>query len=98
MPVEAQTLRKLGDIRRAIAGEVQDAESLGAVRAALTRLFEGFVVYVPKDARDGDDGRIESIVRPEAIVAKGEDEELRPVLCRELLSDATNNSGVGFTT
>jgi Recombinase zinc beta ribbon domain len=43
--VEADTLRWLAEIRSAIAGEVRDTESVEAVRAALSRLFEGFVVH-----------------------------------------------------
>jgi hypothetical protein len=42
---EAETLRRLAAIRRAIAGEVKDAEGIEAVRAAIARLFEAFVVH-----------------------------------------------------
>jgi DNA invertase Pin-like site-specific DNA recombinase len=45
--VEADTLRKLSDLRQAIAGEVQNAQGIEAVRAALSRLFEGFVLRNP---------------------------------------------------
>jgi hypothetical protein len=40
--VEADMLRKLTDLRRAIAGEVKDAEGVEAVRATLRAMFEGF--------------------------------------------------------
>ena len=43
--VEEDALRRLAEIRQAIAGEIQDAEGLEAVRAALTRLFESFTVH-----------------------------------------------------
>ncbi len=46
---EADTLRRLTEIRKAIAGEIQDAEGIDAVRAALTRLFESFTLSVPED-------------------------------------------------
>jgi DNA invertase Pin-like site-specific DNA recombinase len=72
---EAETLRKLAQIRSAIAGEVKDAEGVDAVRAALLRLFERFVVYV--DVETGQ-GRIEAIVRHDAI--RTVDEQLRPIL------------------
>jgi hypothetical protein len=42
---EAETLRRLAAIRRAIAGEVKDAEGIEAVRAAIARLFEAFEVH-----------------------------------------------------
>lgn len=42
--VEARTLQHLAEIRRAIAGEVRDAGGVGAVRAALARAFECFVI------------------------------------------------------
>jgi site-specific DNA recombinase len=45
----AETLRRLTEIRRAIAGEVRDAQGTEAVRAALARLFESFTVSIPKD-------------------------------------------------
>ena len=34
----------LADIRKAIAGEVKSSEGVDAVRAALARLFEAFIV------------------------------------------------------
>jgi site-specific DNA recombinase len=71
--VEAETLRKLDALRRAIGGEIQDASGVAEVRAALQRLFERAVVHV-----QGDQGRVEMIVRPEAMNVEGE--ELRPVL------------------
>ena len=45
-------------------------------RAALLRLFERFIIHVDRDTRQG---RIETVVRPEAIQTV-EGEEMRPVL------------------
>jgi hypothetical protein len=42
---EAETLQRLSEIRRLIAGEVRAAEGLDAIRAALSRTFECFVVH-----------------------------------------------------
>lgn len=53
--VEGDVLNKLTDLRRAVAGEVRDAEGLDAVRAALTRLFEGFTVHHRPDRDPGDE-------------------------------------------
>jgi hypothetical protein len=51
-------------------------------------------VHVPEDAQDGDAGRIESIVRTEAMDVEGE--ELQPVLRREPLGDAANKYAMGL--
>jgi hypothetical protein len=71
---EAETLRLLSGVRRAIAGEVRDAEGIDAVRAALSRLFERFVLHggIPSRAhveliREGF--WIEPIVREQAVEA-----------------------------
>jgi hypothetical protein len=42
--VESDTLSKLADLRAAVAGEINDAEGIAAVRASLTRLFDHFHV------------------------------------------------------
>jgi site-specific DNA recombinase len=42
---EQDTLERLAEIRRAIAGEIEDAEGVEAVRAALTRLFDRFILH-----------------------------------------------------
>ena len=42
--VQADTLRKLADLRRAIGGEIQDAEGIEAVRVALSRMFDRLVL------------------------------------------------------
>lgn len=41
---EAETLRRLSEIRALIAGEIRDAAGLDAVRAALSRTFRRFVI------------------------------------------------------
>jgi hypothetical protein len=38
-------LRQLAELRRVIAGEVANASTLDAIRAALTRLFERFELH-----------------------------------------------------
>jgi hypothetical protein len=88
---EAETLRLLSGVRRAIAGEVRDAEGIDAVRAALSRLFERFVLHegIPSRAhveliREGF--WIEPIVREQAV--EGYTENLTPVLGREPLGQA----------
>ena len=73
--VEAETLRKLAEIRRAVAGEVTGADGIEAVRAALMRLFERLVVHADRETKEG---RIEAFVRPEAQAVEGE--QLRPIL------------------
>ena len=92
--LESDVLRKLAAIRAAIAGEVQDAHSGEAVRVALMRLFERFVIHV-----DGENGRIDAIVRDEAVQTV--DEQLRPILRPvgldlEPQPDATNNVAQGL--
>jgi hypothetical protein len=64
-----------------------------AVRAALLRLFERFVVHVDVEARAG---RIEAVVRPEAQNAEGE--EMRPILRPTALEIAEDNHRVGSAT
>jgi hypothetical protein len=71
----------------AIAGQVQDAESLDAVRAALTRLFERFVIHIDPNAGTG---RIEVVRRPEAQNVEGE--EMRPALKRVPLESADDEN------
>jgi hypothetical protein len=81
-----QMLQMLTTIRRAIAGEVRDSEGIDAVRAALSRLFERFVLHrgIPPRAhveliREGF--WIEPIVRDQAV--EGYTENLTPILGRE---------------
>jgi site-specific DNA recombinase len=45
LDAESETLRRLTEIRRAIAGEVREAAGVDAVRAALSRLFERFILH-----------------------------------------------------
>jgi hypothetical protein len=48
---EAETYRRVAEIRAAVAGEVRDAAGLEEVRAALRRLFDRFLILCP-DAVD----------------------------------------------
>jgi DNA invertase Pin-like site-specific DNA recombinase len=96
---ERDTLTMLSAIRQAIAGEVADASSsIDAVRAALTRLFEAFVVQevalgqrVHADLAWRGGFVIEPVVREQAVEGYS---TLRPIFRREPLYDAENNSGL----
>jgi hypothetical protein len=106
--VEQETLERLTEIRRAVAGEVTDHDTIEPVRAALAQIFDRFVLHRP-DSPDaprrleaelgavGDTGLvIEPIVREQAI--EGYSESMRPVLHREPLAQlatasATNDAG-----
>lgn len=101
---EIETLERLAEIRRAVVGEVRAAEGVAAVRAALARLFERFVLHQATDAPTGIQSAelalvpgfvIEPIIRAEAIA---EDGEYRPILRRAPLEQAENNQrkGVGY--
>jgi Recombinase zinc beta ribbon domain len=104
--VEADVLRKLTEIRKAIAGEVKDAEGVEAVRAALSRLFERLILH-PTCSNWGRRGEhpsmrvgsheenysIELVIRTAAIAGY---EGVNPVLRREPLNQAENNYAVGF--
>jgi len=46
--LERDVIEKLAAIRAAVAGEVKDASGVDAARAALQRLFEGFVLRQPQ--------------------------------------------------
>jgi Recombinase/Recombinase zinc beta ribbon domain len=86
--VEAETLRKLASIRKAIAGEVKDADGIEAVRAALTRLFERFVLDV-----DGDEATMTPVARWSQSWTT--DEQLRPIVRPTPLDLAANNQHQG---
>jgi hypothetical protein len=86
--VEAETLRKLASIRKAIAGEVKDADGIEAVRAALTRLFERFVLDV-----DGDEATMTPVARLSQSWTT--DEQLRPIVRPTPLDLAANNQHQG---
>lgn len=83
---EEQLLTELTEIRRAIAGEVQAAESVAAVRAVLARMFAHFVLR-----RSLDRVHVELLASPEywiEPVLAGGDEGLQPGQRAAL---ATNN-------
>ena len=91
---ETDVLEKLARIRAAIAGEIQDAEGIAAVRATLLRLFDRFILHpgLPEKAHvelASPERWIEPVLSEQAI--EGYDEKLRPVLRREPLCDAENN-------
>ena len=76
---EAQALASVGleDVEQELLkrlAEIKDASgNIEAIRAALTRTFERFVIHV-----DGAEGRIEATLKPQSI--KTVDEEIRPIL------------------
>jgi site-specific DNA recombinase len=92
--VESELLAQLAHIRAAIAGEVKDAEGVAAVRAALLRLFDRFVLHegAPESAHMelvGEGYWIEPVISERAV--EGYDEKLHPVLARKPLGQAENN-------
>ena len=100
MDAEKEALDHLTAIRRAIAGEVKNAEGTAAVRAALSRLFEGFVVHrsTPEKAHVELIGKvwIEPIVREHAV--EGYSESMTPILSPTSLETAENNYCNALTT
>jgi hypothetical protein len=96
--VERETLRRLSEIRRGVAGEVNDAAGTDAVRAALARLFDVFVVHreLPERAHVELIGRtwIEPGISEQALE---EGEAIVPRL-REPLAKIGNNKYMGLTT
>ena len=97
--VEAETLRRLAAIRSAMVGEITDAAGTDAVRASLSRLFEGFVVHLGTPDRTHVEliGKvwIEPLVREEAIEENGD--TITPKLRREPLDQAADNEYVVLT-
>jgi site-specific DNA recombinase len=60
LDAEGEAIRLLTEIQKSIAGEVKSADGIDALRAALGRLFEKFVVHMP-------DAQIKAHIRPDAI-------------------------------
>jgi Recombinase/Recombinase zinc beta ribbon domain len=86
---ESETLRHLSEIRAVVAGEVRDAQGIDAVRAALSRTFERFVLRhqaprVHVELIADSDLVIEPVVREHALA--GYSENLRPILHRQPLA------------
>jgi hypothetical protein len=94
---ESEVLRWLAEIRRSVAGEVSDAASTDAVRAALTRLFKEFIVHrdLPEHAHVELIGRtwIEPIIREHSFESG---DRLVPRL-REPLDHADNKKYAALT-
>ncbi|HEY3435484.1 MAG TPA: recombinase zinc beta ribbon domain-containing protein, partial [Solirubrobacterales bacterium] len=99
---EEEMIRHLADIRAAVAGEIKDADSVAAVRAALTRLFDSFVIHngAPETAHVELVGErwIEPVVSNRTV--DGYDEKIEPVLSGDPViaaaSGAENNYAMGF--
>lgn len=95
---EDEIVQQLAQLRAAVAGDVNDAEGLQAVRAVLKRLFDRFVFHpeLPAEAHVeliGSRYWIEPVVSERAIA--GYDEKMKPVLARQPLEQAGNNYGIG---
>jgi hypothetical protein len=90
--LEAHLVGRLAQVRAAIAGEVREAEGVEAVRAALMRLFDHFILHGGRPEGEahleliGDGYWIEPVVSDQAI--EGYDEKLRPVLTAAPLEGA----------
>jgi site-specific DNA recombinase len=91
---EAEVLEQLAHIRSAVAGEVAEAADTDAVRAALHRLFDRFILHtgLPQNTHVEliEEGYwIEPVVSEHAV--SGYSEKLRPILTRQPLEQAENN-------
>jgi DNA invertase Pin-like site-specific DNA recombinase len=100
---ERDTLAMLSDIRESIADTNDQGEGVDAVRAALMRLFDHFVVrqVQPGDrvhadlAWQGEGVIIEPVVREQAVEGYT---SLRPIFRREPLYDAENKQGMAHAS
>lgn len=90
---ECEVLTRLAQIRTAIAGQISDRHGIDAVRAAMLRLFDGFVLHsgTPAEAHVELIGEmwIEPVASSHAVA--GYDEDLRPVIARKPLASAGDN-------
>jgi DNA invertase Pin-like site-specific DNA recombinase len=100
--IEAAVVERISRIRASVAGEVKDADGAAAVRATLMRLFDGFTLRegIPEGSGPVNveligERWLEPHISAEAI--KGFDSEL-PVLAKQPLETAGNNSYEGLTT
>jgi hypothetical protein len=99
---EQDTLARLAGLRKAIVGEINDAEGVNAVRAAFTRLFNHFVLReatpgtrVHADLAWQGDLIIEPVIREEVIEGFT---NFRPIFRREPLYDAEKKYGVAHAS
>jgi hypothetical protein len=95
---EAEVTEQLAQLRAAIAGDVNAAEGVEAVRAVLRRLFERFIFHPEPPGQAhveliGERYWIEPVVNELAI--GGYDEKMRPVLVKKPLEQAANKYGQG---
>lgn len=99
---ERDVLAKLADIRKAMAGEINEAAGTESLRAALLRLFEGFAL---RELQEGERLHVDllqrgaglvldPIPRPQAI--EGYTENMMPIFRRGPLYDAGNKYAPGF--
>jgi Recombinase len=99
---EHDTLARLSGLRAAMAGEINDAEGVNAVRAALTRLFDHFVLReaepgtrIHADLAWQGDLIIEPVIREEVIEGFT---NYRPIFRREPLYSADKKYGVAHAS
>lgn len=112
LDAEQETYELLADVRRAIAGEVNDAAGVDAVRAALSRLFDRFILHpadrpkyaLPQHTGEGVAGTA-PLLDVEGHVIElwvreqafaGYGEAAAPILHREPLPHAANNYADGL--
>lgn len=99
--MEAQVLTRLVDIRKAIGGDIESPDAVDAARAALSRLFEAFVIKRPQPGTRVHarlawlgDFMLEPIPREQAVEGYS---DLRPLFRREPLYDAQDNQMITWT-
>jgi recombinase-like zinc beta ribbon protein len=98
MDAEQEMISYMAEIRQTIVGEIRDAEDAEAVRAALSRLFERFIIHrsTPERVHLELVGEvwIEPVVREQAV--EGYTSSMTPILRREPLQQAENNQHVAL--
>lgn len=65
LDTEGEALRLLNELQQAVVGQIQSADGIDAVRAALGRLFSSFELHPVKDGEER--GRIRAHIREDAI-------------------------------
>jgi hypothetical protein len=104
--VEDQAIKRLSELRLAIAGKVGAARGLEAIQASLRGLFECFHLTPADDVTapdEPDDSVLDCVLvdfnyeiwpQPRAAVMEGIDEDMRPVLKRVALHWQNEREGL----
>jgi DNA invertase Pin-like site-specific DNA recombinase len=94
---EQETLQKLADLRAAVAGEINDPESVAGVRASLARLFDHFVLKriepgqrVHAELAWLGEFYLEPVILEQAVEGYT---DVRPIFRREPIYDGATNQG-----